>query len=330
MLQLKNNTPFAASMMLSPDEHAIDTLYITIKATFDVGASLRLSDVQMLPQESDLYWGEPGESSIKYGSDHHLGKPCTDIVMLGDAHAPKGVTVTRLDVALQVAELRKSVRVFGDRYWHEGKMSAPEPFVMMPMVYERAFGGVYVKDGVTVSEDVRNPVGRGYAEKSGTSAINGMLLPNLENPTALIERYLDKPTPACFGFCAPHWHPRASYAGSYDSDWTRERSPYLPDDFDKRFFNMAHPDLIYPGFLQGGEAVKITHMHPEGGLQFEVPTVRFVVVADVAGILKEAVMNMETLILEPNILQMSMVWKGAVPCDKKALKIDSVKINILR
>ncbi len=330
MLQLKNNTPSAASMLLLPDEHAIDTLYITVKATFDIGAPLRLSKNQPPPQETDIYWGEPGLSSIKYASDNHLGKPSTDIVMVGDAYAPRGIIVTRLDVDLSVGQLSKKVRVFGDRSWHDGQMTAPQPFKTMPMIYERAFGGVYILDGESVSTEVKNPVGRGYIGERPVSEINGLLLPNLEDPAQLVCTYTDQPTPVCFGFCAPHWQPRAAYAGSYDETWQSNQAPYLPADFDKRFFNMAHQDLIYPGFLQGGEAVKVTHMHPDGDIQFDVPRIRFSVTAEIADATIQAAMNMETLILEPNSLQMSIVWKGAVCCDKKTMKIGSVKINLLR
>ena len=328
MLQLKNGTPFAATMIFLPDETGVDTLYLTVKATFDIGSTLRLSDLQLPPQDVDIYWGEAGLSSLRYASDNHLGKLSTDIVMMGDAYAPKGMTVTWLDVGLQVGGLQKSVRVFGDRCWRDGGITPPEPFVTMPMVYERAFGGAHLQDGISTSSEMRNPVGRGYTEERDFAAIDGLLLPNLENPSELITGFMDRPAPACFGFSAPHWHPRAMYAGSYDDLWKRERAPYLPDDFDKRFFNMAHPDLVCPDFLQGGEAVKITHMHPDGDLVFDLPRVRFSVMVDVAGVIDEPLMNLETLIMEPNLSRISMVWKGRAPCDKKGLKIGSVKIGM--
>ena len=36
MLQLKNETPFAAAINLFPDPEGIDTLYVTLKATFAI------------------------------------------------------------------------------------------------------------------------------------------------------------------------------------------------------------------------------------------------------------------------------------------------------
>jgi len=329
MLQLKNNTPFAASMVLLPDANGVDTLFVMVSATFSIGAELSLLETQPPPHAADVYWGAPSKSSLKYASDHHLGKLATDIVLVGDACAPRGQQVTQLDVDLSVGSVTKIVRVFGDRYWRDGGITAPKPFVKMPLVYERAYGGVHLVEGAIDSAEPRNPVGRGHAGKRSESDMHDVLLPNLEDPSQLIQTHTDQPTPACFGFCAPHWQPRAAYAGTYDDAWQNTRAPYMPKDFDARFFNMAHPDLIYPGFLQGGEMVKIARMHPDSDLQFELPQRRFSVEVNIDGKITQPALNMETLLLQPNALQMSMVWRGAVPCDKKGLKIRHIRIDML-
>src|SRR5690625_5122099 len=106
--------------------------------------------------------------------------------------------------------------------------------------------------------------------------MEGQLLPNLEDPANLIQSVDDCPEPACFGFRAPNWQPRAGFAGTYDQHWQERRAPYLPDDYNSRFCNAAHPDLIYPGYLQGGEPVEITNMHPEGKLKFTLPYLKLV------------------------------------------------------
>ena len=131
-------------------------------------------------------------------------------------------------------------------------------------------------------------------------------------------------------YIAPSWQPRVNYAGTYDEAWQKNRAPYLPEDFDKRFFNMAHPDLIYPGFLQGGELVHISGMHPKGDLQFTVPQVKLSTKITVKNRIEIPEFDLETLIIEPNQLQMSMVWKAALCCDKEALKISEVSLNLSR
>ena len=74
----------------------------------------------------------------------------------------------------------------------------------------------------------------------------------------------------------------------------------------------------------------ISRMHPDGDLQFELPRVRLLSKVMLAGELQQPQMNLETLLLEPNSLRLAMVWKGAVSCGRKSLKITDVSINMLR
>lgn len=330
MLQLQNSTRFATGMSLFPNEEAIDTLYLMVKATFDIGKGLTLADEQTPPTEADVYWAEAGRSSIKYASDLHIGKPATDIVMLGHACVPEQKEATQLDVSLSVGEVTKTVQVFGDRHWQDGKITRPTPFKTMAMAYEKAYGGTHIANGQIAAADTRNPVGRGFAGARKVEEMNGVPLPNLEDPNHLIREYSDRPVPACFGFCAPNWEPRSAFAGTYDEAWEKTRAPYLPVDFDKRFLNMAHPDLIYPGFLQGGEPVTIANMHPAGTLKFDVPQLKLVAHVNVAEHERTLNFQLETLILEPNHLKLSTVWRAAMPCDKQMLKISDIKIALSR
>lgn len=330
MLQLQNNTPFAASMALFPDEEAVDTLYVIVKAGFDVSDKLILADEQPPPLAADEYWSEPGKSSLKRATDFHIGKPATDIIMQGHACAPNKQEVTQLDVQLSVGHLDKSVRIYGNRQWRNGQMTRPTVFKTMPMVYEKAYGGVHFVDGKLKEAEARNPVGRGFAGSRKADEMDGVPLPNLEDPNNLIRSPEDQPVPACFAACAPNWLPRAGYAGTYDEIWQTTRAPYLPQDFDKRFLNVAHPDLIYPGFLQGGEPVRITNMHPSGELKFEVPRVSLLARVLVAGKEETPDFHLETLMLEPNQMKVSLLWRAAVRCDKKALKISEVIISMRR
>ena len=50
-----------------------------------LNAHWTLADEQRPPQIEDIYWGEPGASSIQYVTDLHPGKAATDIVVLGHA-----------------------------------------------------------------------------------------------------------------------------------------------------------------------------------------------------------------------------------------------------
>ena len=250
------------------------------------------------------------------------------ISAIGHACPPGQKETREMDVSLSVGKVSKSARVYGDRQWKDGKITAPTAFKTMAMVYEKAYGGLYIQEGQIADADTRNPVGRGFSGKRSSKDMNGVPLPNLEDPSRLIQKHDDQPAVAGFGFCAPNWQPRVSHAGTYDEHWKTNRAPYLPEDFDSRFLNMAHPDLVYPGFAQGGELVSIQGMHPRGSLEFEIPQVGLVTRVQMADTEYLPLLNLETIILEPNALRISMVWRAALPCDKKALKVSEIKINL--
>lgn len=328
MLQLNNKTPFAASVALFADQYGVDTIYVIVKASFNIGPNWTLMSTQSPPVEADIYWAEPGKSSIRYASDYHIGKPASDIIMNGLACAPDRQPVRSLDVSLSVGQVAKNVRVFGDREWQGGFISEPATFETMPMVYERAFGGIHLVDGDIQSSEMRNPLGCGYAGRRSQSEMNGVPLPNLEDPGCLIGQPDDRPPPACFGFSSPGWQPRVSYSGTYDEAWQTQRAPYLPLDFDSRFFNTAHADLIYPDYLQGGEAVSISGMHPSGIIGFELPRLELNSQFKTGTHIDSRTFNLETLIIEPNLLQLGMQWRAAYPCGKRVLEVEEIKIRM--
>src|SRR6185312_15480211 len=201
MLQLKNNSPFQASIAVFPNERGVDTLYVVVKGTFSLGETVRLVEKQRAVVLADEYWGEPGTSSLKYASEAHLSKPCTDVVVIGEACTPGRRPVSQLDVSIAVADRKKTLRVFGDRMWEKGlfgmRMTDAVPFETMPVVYERAFGGMHLinPEKNEVVFEPCNPVGRGFAGKRKRDELDGMKLPNLEDPTSPITKPSHKPAP---------------------------------------------------------------------------------------------------------------------------------------
>lgn len=331
MLQLKNDTPYKADIALFPNESGVDSLYVTVKATFTLGDSVTLAEQQLPVRLVDEFWGELGHSSLKYASDVHLTKPSTDVIVVGSAHAPGGKPVPFLDVAVRLGNRQKVIRVFGERKWYlyenELRISPPAPFVTMPLVYERAYGGVH-EVGEKTTFEPRNPVGRGFMGGRSLDEMDRLPLPNLEHPVHLIIRPGDQPPPACFGAIAPSWEPRKSYAGTYDDKWQKERAPYLPDDFQSRYFNAANPDLAGPGYLCGGEPVTITNMSPAGTMTFTLPVCTFDVSVRIEDRTEAPPMNLETVLIEPDKLRFSMVWRGFVECDKKPLKVSQITVAL--
>jgi hypothetical protein len=330
MLQLLNHTPFAAQIGLFPNEEGVDTLYLIAKAHFTMAASLSLCDDQPPPQMADVYYGEPGLSSLKYPSDFHPGKAATDVFMLGHACSPDKQPVYYLDTSLSLGTLRKTIRVWGLRTWQGGALSQPQPFTHLPVIYEHAYGGQHIQEGQVLGGEERNPIGRGFLGRQERSLFNGAAAPQLDDPFNPLRQLGDTPEPASFGPRAPAWLPRRSFAGTYDDTWQYTRAPFLPEDYSPRFMNCAHPDLIAEGFLKGGEAVNITGMHPLGELQFQIPQLALHAEITMGKQTHSPNFVLESILLEPNQLRFSLTYKARLICDKKALTIRQVALHLQR
>jgi hypothetical protein len=332
MLQLKNQTPFVAQIMLLPDRSGIDTLFTVIKATFVLGDSLRLADEQLPITLADEFRAQPASSSIRAPSDVSIGKLGTDVVVNGSAWAPGGTPAWQMDVSVSVGPVSKHARVFADRVWDTSAGVATAswltPFERMPLLWERAYGGSDVTPKGPTTEP-RNPVGAGFRASDGARPVVGLPLPNVENPASLISSWKDAPVPTGFGAVASHWLPRRSYAGTYDDAWMKNRAPYLPADFDLRFCQVASSDLITPAFLEGGELVELRGMTPNGFLQFTLPFVRISVDHRFDNANDVRLATMDTLVIEPDAARLIMVWRSTLPCDKKVRRIREVTPMLL-
>jgi hypothetical protein len=327
MLQLENQTPFKAALALFPDRTGIDTLYVAIKATLTLSPQLVLAPEQVPVIVADEYYGEPATSSLKATTEMHIGKTGTDVLFVGQAWAADSRPVSGMYVTLAVAGRRTDLLVTGDRVFQSnGTPSEPEPFVSMPLVWERAFGGVH-RQGDRVYAEERNPVGCGFAGKRGSTEMKQQPVPNLENPRAPLQKLGDVGTPLCFAPVAPSWLPRRSFAGTYDAQWRRSRAPYLPDDFDRRFFNSSALFSFEQG-LKGGEPVQLSGVTPGAPIAFNVPASPLQLEVRVAGSTQRPPVHLETILIEPDANRVCMTWRAAQPCDRQALKIEKASITL--
>ena len=330
MLQFTNGTPFKGTILLLPDAEGIESLYTILKATFTLDGAPVVAEEQVPVTLAAEHRGNAESSSIVTPSDISLMKTGTDVLLVGHAYAPDGRPVSSMDVSVTVGDLHKTVRVIGDRYWRSltgVTMSAPEPFEMIPLIWERAYGGSD-RNGEQIHAEARNPVGLGFRIDGGQNSLDGLLLPNLEDPQDLIAQWSDRPAPACFAPVAPHWEPRRSFAGTYDDAWQRSRAPYLPDDFDPRFFQLASTELVANGFLEGGERIDVRGATASGWLGSSVPIVNLTITYLVDGQPEERPAVLDTVIIEPDLDRLQLVWRAVLPCDKKALRVNEVQASI--
>ena len=91
------------------------------------------------------------------------------------------------------------------------------------------------------------------------NAITRLPAPQLEDPDWPVHSPFDRLPPAGFGPIARWWQPRINRQGTLDEEWLAHRHPHWPDDFDARFYNSAHPDLMAPDYLRGDEVVILTN-----------------------------------------------------------------------
>lgn len=329
MLQLKNSSPLHAAFGVFPDPQGIDTLYVTVKATFTMRPHVALAEEQLPPAAADEYLADPAGSSLKEAAEIHLCKLSTDVVLVGHAHAASGRSVAQSAVRLSVAERQKTAAIFGDRVWRRGGgFSAPKPFEKIPLVWERAYGGVHLvaAKGPLLAEE-RNPVGVGFLGRRSPDELVNKPVPNIEDPATLMQRVGDTPPPVGFAAIAPAWQSRRAFAGTYDAVWQRQRSPYLPADFDPRFFGVAVPEFTFNRYLVGGEPVQIIGAAIEGPLSFPLPTVKITINVRIAGAQQSPPVNLETVTFMPDQNRMSMVWRAAAACDKKVLRVEQIEVT---
>ena len=131
-----------------------------------------------------------------------------------------------------------------------------------------------------------------------------------------------------FGFYPKQYPPRLKYAGTYDERWRKERFPFLPVDFDYRFFQAAYPELITDTYLRGNERIFAENVSPGGSILFDLPGISIEVEAVFEKKSVKSKAMLDTVILEPEEKRLLLVWRQMVPCHNMTKDIQGFEINI--
>ena len=254
---------------------------------------------------ADEYTGAPGFSAPLWETDFAHRKPRCDIVLNGAAYAPGRRPATRVRVGLKVGAWSKVFDVFGHREWRtRGPLFAatsPEPFLRRPISYDVAWGGIdrLDPDDPLPGAYLSNPVGTGWSQPKHQRLIPGLALPTTQAVGEDITSPFGDYTPMSFGPMGRGWPGRIEHGGTYDQDWIDNVFPFLPADFDDRYYQMSPPDqqTAHP---KGGEDVVLANLTPEGRACFRLPPLDLPVVFGRrrAGRVP-ASMTVDTLLIEP-------------------------------
>ena len=325
---IDNLTPYGAAATFAYDLTGTQVVALCVAARFalpgpgtPLDARLEPAGDQPPPPMADQHRGSPATSSLRVAGQGAPCRPAAEVYLDGSAQAPGGRKVAELRTRLTAGPCRKELNVIGDRYWVQTPtgvgVTAPEPFVSMPLTYERAFGGTArAADGAILAQEPRNPVGRGiYA--SAADAMHTPL-PNIELPGERLSGWLQRATPCGYGPIGPGWQPRLALAGTYDASWAERRAPLWPEDIDPRFFTAAAPGLSLHGPLQGGETVVIEGFSPAGTIAFRLPQLNLVAKSYFGDRMERQAMRLEAVLLEPDAGAVTLFWRRIVPLGRGA------------
>ena len=264
------------------DTRGREYLSLVVKGTYDIsdgsGAAHVAAEQRPLVM-ADEFTGEPGRSAPLWESDFAFRKSRCDVVAQGAAYAPNGRPVERVRVGLRVGDWVKQFDVVGARHWRvfDGVVSRtrPLPFTKVAFSYDTAFGGV---DGSAPEADPPpaykdNPVGLGYADAFSESWLNGRPVANTEAVGDEIVSPFERYRPMALGPIGRAWPERRRYAGTYDQSWIDTVFPFLPADFDERYYQTAPQDQQVDPPAPGTPVV-VVGMTPSGRAEFRLPETR--------------------------------------------------------
>jgi hypothetical protein len=288
--------------------------------------------------------GDPEWSTVRHESELAPYKPATDVVVIGKAYAPHGLPTRQMLVGVRVGAAQKLLVITGDRRCHYRSgdvpvFGEPEPFTEMEIRYERAYGGQDERSMPDIPFIYpRNPTGTGVVLRNVREAVDGLALPNVEDPQDMLtperifihepERWHQQPLPQGYGWRQRAWYPRSALLGSYPpfldpgTVTAEERMGMLPGDhvalakqsrlkpFVAHFNNGASFGMTF-GELRGDELITLGGLSPEGLLRFALPGEAPTVLLDIGRGEEQPTPKLHTVSVRPDDREFDLIWRAA-------------------
>jgi hypothetical protein len=261
-MEIINHTPFPYLYFKASTSQDQIANAIVVKLKYD------LSNGQMIlskDQNSKLSNAPVQDQYGEFDSENIYRRGGVDFFVLGSAIPRSKEEQKKMIVQVYLpGKIDQSIAIFGNRKWDLSllglKISEPEPFVEMPISIYNAYGGVDDYDGLKFPF-VNNKFGKGFIWDKKNAV--GVSLPNIENPTKLIQNWNDRPLPTGLGPC-PMNEERLMRG-------IRINKEQEVEDINPILFNNAFSRMIANNII-GGEQIVVKGMSKEGISKFIIPT----------------------------------------------------------
>lgn len=317
-MKLENGTLLAAHLFSGPADETNLGCALLVTATYDIRErGLELAGqapwpVHLEPLETP-YGTFPGAVASR--------KPKTDLIVLGKAKAPGGEAVRQMTVSVSVGGFRHALAVFGDRRWERSpaglRATEPLPFREMPIVWANAFGGKLTTP-VGDLPNTDNPSGKGFFldEKEG----DGVPLPNVEDPNALIRSPKDLPKPV-------GWAPYPLAGGVRMAKLRGADGAALPAEaVEPWIMGWAHPDLIVETPVAGSR-IEVQGLSAGGPIATTVPPVPFRATLVLGEEARSLSPRLDTIIVQAEERRLVVRWRAAETFEMRPREVRLVRIE---
>lgn len=320
---------------------------VLAKRTYKIipGVAAERLDVDRPLRMIDAYYddGDPDTSTVQFESEFAPNRALTDVVVVGTAYTPNSSPMRQMNVSVAIGGRVKVLRVTGDRvcqYVPRGnpQFTDPRPFVSMPLRYERAYGG---KDELSDSQIPfrypRNDMGVGVALGGKREVIDGLRLPNIEDPADQLtperviigdpKRWHLQPLPQGLGWRQRTWFPRCALLGScppfldVGTVTVEERMGLLPKNYvalAKQFRLAPNHALFANGasfgmsfeHLANDALVELIGLTPNGKLAFRLPGDSPKIALDVGSDPQPLDSKLFVVSIRPDDMELDLIWAG--------------------